>query len=195
MQYLCLLPDAILYSALVSACEKAALLQRALHQCLCQALRTGSTVIGACDKAAAESLAVLRSQGAPRPPARCTHLPCFDQCLRSGCRREPCSSSKPCCVRPPAKRDHLLFFDQCLRQGFARRCHLQRVRSVLARRAKVTRRAFDVGTGMLRQALLPIIVNYNALISACEKGAKMRRSLRQDQGLASSIRRPCLRER
>ena len=180
---------------MIRACEKAARLQRALHQCPRLTLSTCSTVISACNKAAAESRAALRSQGAPRPPARCTHLPCFDQCLRSGCRREPYSSSKPCCVRPPARRDHLLFFDQCLRQGFARRCHLQRVRSVLVRRAKVTRRAFDVGTGMLRQALLPIMVNYNALISACEKGDKTRRSLRQDQGLASSIRRPCMRER
>ena len=36
---------------------------------------------------------------------------------------------------------------------------------------KETRRAFDVGAGMLRQALWPSMVNYNALINAGEKGS------------------------
>ena len=38
------------------------------------------------------------------------------------------------------------------------------------------RRAFDVCAEMLRQALEPDMVSYNAVISACEKGDELRRA-------------------
>ena len=45
------------------------------------------------------------------------------------------------------------------------------------------RRAFDVGAGMLRPALLPSMVSYNALISACVKGRETRRAFDVGAGM------------